>query len=70
MLTSTPPPWTYTADTAAWGSNAYPMLVATSGSTKGDTTVTCTIADDQGNVLDTKTRAAAFASVSCAVYPS
>jgi serine/threonine-protein kinase len=70
MLTSAPTPWAYNADTAAWGQNAYPTLVASSGSTKGDTTLTCTIADDQGNVLATKTSAAAFASVSCAVFPN
>jgi hypothetical protein len=45
------------------------MLIASSPSSKGNTALTCTIADDQGNVLSTKTSAAAFASVSCVVYP-
>lgn len=61
--------WTITADTAAWGADAVPMLTAGSSSAKGDTAVTCTISDDQGNVLASQTKSSPFAGVSCVVYP-
>lgn len=67
-LSSVNAPWTVDVSTAAWGADATPMLIAGSISTKGDTAVTCTIADDQGRVLATDTHAAAYASTICTVY--
>lgn len=62
---SVPTPWRMEITTADWGADARPSLVAGSASTKGDTTVTCTITDDQGNVVATQTKEAAFVSVAC-----
>jgi protein kinase-like protein len=61
-------PWTYRATTAEWGRSATPMLVASSTSTRGDTTVTCTITDDTGRVVASNTQEAAFASALCLVF--
>jgi serine/threonine-protein kinase len=61
-------PWDYRADTASWGADAYPMLIASSTSTRGDTTVTCTISDQDGEVLASDTRESAYASTSCLLY--
>jgi serine/threonine-protein kinase len=66
-VSSVDAPWTLDVSTAAWGADARPMLTAGSTSTKGDTTISCTIEDDQGRVLATNTRAAAYASTSCIV---
>jgi hypothetical protein len=54
--------------TDAWGADATPTLIASSSSAKGDTTVTCTISDDQGRVLRTENSAKAFAATICSVY--
>ena len=63
---SVPAPWSEVIATANWGADAHPMLTAGSSSTKGDTTVTCTITDnDTGTVVTTKTAAKAFAAISC-----
>jgi serine/threonine protein kinase len=67
-LSSIGAPWTLNVPTAGWGADARPMLIASSSSTKGDTTVTCTIADDQGRVHATDSSAKAFASTICSVY--
>ena len=66
--TSVPAPWRLDVDTSAWGADATPSLTVGSTSTKGDTTVTCTITDDQGIVVATQTRESAYASASCAVF--
>jgi serine/threonine protein kinase len=66
--TSVPAPWRLDVDTSAWGADATPSLTVGSTSTKGDTTVTCTITDDQGTVIATQTRESAYASASCAVF--
>jgi hypothetical protein len=67
-VSSVSAPWTLNVETAAWGADAKPNLMASSTSTKGDTTVTCTIADDSGRVLATQTRESAFAGAFCTVY--
>jgi len=67
-LSSIDGPWTLEVSTADWGADATPMLNVTSSSTKGDTRVSCTIADDTGRILATDTRAAAYASAYCTVY--
>jgi hypothetical protein len=67
-VSSVSAPWTLNVDTAAWGANATPRVMASSTSTKGDTTVTCTIADNSGRVLATQTRESAFAGAYCTVY--
>jgi len=61
-------PWTLNVDTAEWGADARPSLIATSTSTKGDTTVSCTITDDAGQVIANQTRESAFAGVACTVF--
>jgi serine/threonine-protein kinase len=45
-----------------------PSLTAMSTSSKGDTTVSCSISDDSGRVLAEQTRESAFAAASCSVY--
>jgi serine/threonine-protein kinase len=66
---SVPAPWSEVVSTAGWGADALPTVTAGSGSTKGDTTVTCTITDnDTGKVVSTKTTEKAFAIVSCADF--
>lgn len=65
--TNVPAPWTITVATDKWGADAYPVLYASAASSKGDTTVTCTVTDDQGRVRATQTRSAAYASVACSV---
>jgi serine/threonine protein kinase len=69
MLSSIRAPWTLNVQTAEWGADARPMLFANSSSSKGDTTVTCTIADDQIRVLATNSSAKAYASTICNVSP-
>jgi hypothetical protein len=61
-------PWRLDVNTDAWGADARPMLMANSSSTKGDTTVTCTIIDGQGEVVASQTRESAFAAAMCTVY--
>ncbi|GAA0931792.1 serine/threonine-protein kinase [Pseudonocardia zijingensis] len=67
-VSSVPAPWNLTVDTSAWGADATPLLSVVSPSTKGDTTVTCSISDDSGRVLATQTKESAFAAASCMVY--
>ncbi|QYN39112.1 protein kinase [Pseudonocardia sp. DSM 110487] len=67
-LSSVDAPWTVNVSTTVWGADARPMLTAGSTSSKGDTTVSCTIADDQGRVLATNSSATAYASTSCLVF--
>jgi len=63
---SVPAPWSEVISTADWGADARPSMTVGSASTKGDTTITCTITDnDSGKVVTTKTAAKAFAIVSC-----
>ncbi|GAA4698541.1 hypothetical protein GCM10023215_41170 [Pseudonocardia yuanmonensis] len=58
-------PWTLVVPTGGWGKDATPSLHATSTSSKGDTTLTCTITDDKGAVVVTQTKATAHAAVIC-----
>ncbi|MDN5860505.1 MAG: serine/threonine protein kinase [Pseudonocardia sp.] len=58
-------PWRLEVPTASWGGNARPLLSAGSSSAKGDTTVSCSITDDQGREIVAKSAAAAFASAIC-----
>jgi len=67
-LSSVHAPWILNVPTDAWGADATPTLIASSSSAKGDTTVTCTISDDQGRVLRTENSAKAFAATICSVY--
>jgi serine/threonine protein kinase len=67
-VSSASAPWTLDVDTAAWGADATPSLTVMSTSTKGDTTVSCSISDDSGRVLATQTRESAFASAACMVF--
>ncbi|WP_103382901.1 serine/threonine-protein kinase [Pseudonocardia dioxanivorans] len=60
-----PAPWTLAVDTAAWGNDARPSLNVSSSSTKGDTTVSCTIRDDKDEVVATSSRASAYAAAMC-----
>ncbi|WP_214404672.1 hypothetical protein, partial [Pseudonocardia lacus] len=62
------PPWSITVPTAEWGADATPMLVVSTTSAKGDTSVTCTIAAPDGTVLATDTKEAAYASATCMIY--
>jgi hypothetical protein len=61
-------PWSVSVPTAGWGADAMPMLVVSTTSAKGDTTVTCTITDPAGTVLATDSKSAAYASATCAIY--
>jgi hypothetical protein len=61
-------PWTLHVDTAEWGTDARPSLIAGSTSTKGDTSVSCTIMDDAGQVIANDTRESAFAGAVCTVF--
>lgn len=67
-VSSASAPWTLNVDTTEWGADARPSLIASSASTKGDTTVSCTITDDAGQVVANDTREAAFAGAVCTVY--
>ncbi|WP_219412706.1 serine/threonine-protein kinase [Pseudonocardia nigra] len=58
-------PWKVTVTTGAWGTDARPYLTASSSSTKGDTTVSCTITDDQGQIVASETTESAYASAFC-----
>ncbi|MBW0106511.1 serine/threonine-protein kinase [Pseudonocardia sp. KRD291] len=62
---SVPAPWTLKIATDAWGSDARPMLTASSTSTKGDTYVSCTITDSDGKVVATDRKESSFASAMC-----
>lgn len=61
-------PWTKEISTDAWGADARPNLIASSSSSKGDTTLTCKIIDDQGQVVASNTKATAFAGVICLTF--
>lgn len=58
-------PWSMKITTEAWGADARPSLQASSTSTRGDTTVSCTITDDQGRVVVADKKEAAYASTLC-----
>ena len=53
-------PWKATVDPEPNGNGQY--LSATTNSTKGDSSITCTLKDDKGNVVDTDTKKGAYAS--------
>ena len=58
-------PWKLVVPTEGWGKDATPSLHATSTSSKGDTTLSCTITDDKGTIVATQSKAAAHAAVIC-----
>ena len=63
---SVPAPWSEVVTTADWGADAYPKVAAGTISTKGDTTLTCTIINnDTGEVLVTETDEKPGAFVYC-----
>ncbi|WP_246393652.1 serine/threonine-protein kinase [Pseudonocardia pini] len=58
-------PWSLEVPTSGWGKDAFPTLTASSSSTRGDTTLTCTITDADGAVVATQSKSAAYAAASC-----
>lgn len=59
-----PAPWSITVTTEAWGKDARPSVSAL-GSSKGDTTVTCSILDDHGRIIVKRSMNSANAQPQC-----
>lgn len=68
QLSSVSTPWTVSIDTSEWGADATPSLQVSSSSSKGDTTVSCTIADQNGRVVASDDRSSAYAAAICFVF--
>lgn len=68
QLSSVSTPWTIEIDTAEWGADAMPSLQASSTSSRGDTTVSCTITDQSGRVVASDDKASAYAAAFCFAF--